>query len=385
MDKQKNIPKLRFPEFNGEWEIKAIGAIAKTYDGTHQTPNYIKSGVPFVSVENIEDIFATDKFISAEEFEKNFTTKPKKNDILMTRITAGIIGATTIVSNDNPLAYYVSLALIRIIGDVDVRFLNQTIHNNRFKRELHKRIIHVAFPKKINLGDIGKCEIALTSFPEQQKIASFFTTIDKKISQLKQKKNLLEKYKKGMMQKIFSQEIRFRYDNGKDFPKWEKKRLGEISNKKASTISANAIEDNSGDYPIYGATGFLKKIDFFLEENDYISIVKDGAGVGRLLYCEGNSSVLGTLDIIKPTAGINTYFLYLILGQIDFTKFITGSTIPHIYYKDYSNLSMLIPCLHEQAKIANFLTAINKKLDHTECQIKKAELWKKGLMQKMFV
>ena len=238
---------------------------------------------------------------------------------------------------------------------------------------------------EISKSEIGKITICTPPLPEQQKIASFFTAIDQKIFQLKRKLTLLELYKKGVMQKIFSQEIRFKDDNGREFPKWEKKRLGDISNKKASTISANTIEENFGDYPIYGATGFLKNVDFFLEENDYISIVKDGAGVGRLLYCEGNSSVLGTLDIIRPKKGINTYFLYLLLSQIDFTKFITGSTIPHIYYKDYSKNSLLMPCQKEQTKIANFLSVIDDKINHTQKQIEKAEVWKKGLMQQMFV
>jgi len=255
----------------------------------------------------------------------------------------------------------------------------------------------------LSVNKLLRFKLIVPTLPEQQKIASFFTAIDKKISQLKHKKTLLEQYKKGVMQKIFSQEpdeggsrtplknkqsreqIRFRDDNGQEFPKWERKRLNEITTKRASTISANNIEEISGDYPVYGATGFLKGVDFFLETDDYISIVKDGAGVGRLLYCEGNSSVLGTLDIIKPKSGTSTYFLFLLLKQIDFTKHIKGSTIPHIYYKDYSKEMLFVPCSEEQTKIANFLSAIDNKINHTQTQIEKAELWKKGLLQKMFV
>ena len=107
-----------------EWEVKKLKENVLIVDGTHQTPKYISNGVPFVSVENIGNISNTDKYISKEDFEK-FKVKPQKNDILMTRITAGIIGDTEIVKNDCPLAYYVSLSLIRTINKYDVNFLNK--------------------------------------------------------------------------------------------------------------------------------------------------------------------------------------------------------------------------------------------------------------------
>ena len=176
-----NVPKLRFKEFNDGWQKKELREISQIYDGTHQTPNYIQNGVPFVSVEDISDIEKTNKFISKNAFEKEFKIKPQVNDILMTRITAGIIGATAIVKNNNPLGYYVSLALIRKNKIIDVNYLNQYINCFKFKKELNKRIIHVAFPKKINLGDIGKCKISITSINEQQKIGKMLNILDRKI------------------------------------------------------------------------------------------------------------------------------------------------------------------------------------------------------------
>lgn len=432
--KNSNIPKLRFPEFDGEWETKKLGDIANVYDGTHQTPTYVDQGVKFVSVENIQDIKNTNKYITKEAFENDYKIKPQKGDILMTRITAGIIGATSIVESDDPLGYYVSLALIRVKNKMNIKFLSQRIESNEFKNELHKRIIHVAFPKKINLGDISDCYLSFPALPEQTRIASFFTTIDEKISKLKRKKSLLEQYKKGVMQHLFCQNhgldglndntdfksinsgnydnlrfsqkneidelnedtdsksvksrnpfnLRFRQNDGTDFPNWERKKLGEVVEKKSSNISANKIEDNFGEYIIYGASGILKKIDFYEEENDYVSIIKDGAGVGRIFYCKGKSSVLGTMEIIKPKIHLNTYFMFCLLENIDFTKYITGSTIPHIYFKDYKNEECVIPSIEEQTKIANFLSALDDKIKQTENQIQQIQEWKKGLLQKMF-
>ncbi len=173
---------------------------------------------------------------------------------------------------------------------------------------------------------------------------------------------LLKMYRQSLIQKIFSQEIRFKNGN-EDFPEWIEQKISDVAIKKSSNISANKIEDNFGDYIIYGASGILKKVDFYEEENDYVSIVKDGAGVGRLLYCKGNSSVLGTLEMIKPKENVNTYFLFCLLNNIDFTKYITGSTIPHIYFKDWSNETCQIPCMEEQIHISNFLYAFDRKLE----------------------
>jgi type I restriction enzyme S subunit len=240
---------------------------------------------------------------------------------------------------------------------------------------------------------VKKIKIRFPKKEEQQKIANFLSAIDKRIQTLEKKKNLLEQYKKGVMQKIFKQELRFKDDtstslsasDGKAFPEWEEKKLGEVCSKKSSNISANKIEENFGEYIIYGASGVLKKVDFYKEENDYVSIIKDGAGVGRIVYCKGKSSVLGTMEIIKPNSKLNTYFLYCLLENVNFKKYITGSTIPHIYFKDYKKEKCNIPPLEEQTKIANFLSTIDKNIELVTKKIEHTKTYKKGLLQQMFV
>jgi type I restriction enzyme S subunit len=191
------------------------------------------------------------------------------------------------------------------------------------------------------------------------------------------------------MQKIFSRELRFKIENERgelvEPPEWENKRLGEVAIKQSSNISANTIEDNEGEYKIYGAAGLLKKIDFYREEQAFISIVKDGAGVGRTLLCEAFSSVLGTLDILKPNTNSNLNFLYYLINSIEFTKYVTGSTIPHIYFRDYSKEKIKIPRIEEQTKIANFLSAIDEKIATVAEALEATEQFKKGLLQQLFV
>lgn len=199
--------KIRFKNNGGEefpeWEEKKLGDIADIYDGTHQTPNYVSSGIPFVSVENIKDLYKTEKYIELDAFKREFKIYPQKNDILMTRI--GDIGTPCIVEKNDKIAYYVSLALIKIHKNNKVisNFLLQYIKNSKFQSELWKRTLHIAFPKKINKCEISKCLIYLPCMKEQQKIADFLSSFDEKISIEKETLEYLKQLKKGLLQRMF--------------------------------------------------------------------------------------------------------------------------------------------------------------------------------------
>lgn len=197
------VPEIRFKGFSEDWEQRNLSEIADYYDGTHQTPTYTETGVKFVSVENIKNIKLTEKYISEEDFNNQFKIKPQINDIFMTRITAGIIGDTALVTDNDNLAYYVSLALIRP-KNINPIFLEKYIGGTQFKNELFKRIIHSAFPKKINLGDIGTCVV---EFPinvnEQKKIGQFLRTIDNLITLHQRKLEKLKNIKKACLEKMF--------------------------------------------------------------------------------------------------------------------------------------------------------------------------------------
>jgi len=237
----------------------------------------------------------------------------------------------------------------------------------------------------LNRNDVHKIIVRIPSLAEQTQIGNFLTAVDTRLSLLKQKYELLKSYKKGIMAQIFNQELRFKDENGQEFPAWEEKTLGEICIKKSSNVSANTITENFGTYPIYGATGLLKHIDFYKETEPYIAIIKDGAGIGRLQLCLSNSSVLSTLDIMKPNFNTNLHFLYYVLSTIDFKKYAIGSTIPHVYFSEYKQHFIKVPCLAEQTKIANFLTAIDNKINNIGEQIAQSEEWKRGLLQAMLV
>lgn len=154
-----------------------LSEIAEIYDGTHQTPKYTDSGVSFISVENINDIYNSKKYISKEDFDK-YKIKPKINDVFMTRI--GTIGKCSVYDKEKDLAYYVSLALIRpnieVVNSYYLKFLIESIIGIK---ELRKRTLVNAVPIKVNKDDIGKIELPIPSLEEQEKIVQILTKFDK--------------------------------------------------------------------------------------------------------------------------------------------------------------------------------------------------------------
>jgi type I restriction enzyme S subunit len=163
------------------WET--MGELCTIVDGTHQTPRYTEDGVPFVSVENIASLSATTKYISTDDFATQYKMKPRAGDLLMTRI--GSIGACAVVEDDNPLAYYVTLALIRPkSNDVSARYLRHVIESRVGRSELRKRTLHTAVPIKINLGDIGRLLIPVPPQDVQSRIVAILDKFDALVNDL---------------------------------------------------------------------------------------------------------------------------------------------------------------------------------------------------------
>ena len=200
-------PTLRFKADDGsdfpDWEEKTLSDFSKIYDGTHQTPKYVEEGVPFYSVEHVTaNQFHKTKFISEEVFVKECKRVTlKKGDILMTRI--GSVGDVKLIDWDVKASFYVSLALVKYNEKVTGQYLASYMQSPFFQSELWKRMIHVAFPKKINLGEIGNCLVSIPSTEEQVKIADFLSTIDQKIDLANSELNKAKEWKKGLLQQMF--------------------------------------------------------------------------------------------------------------------------------------------------------------------------------------
>ena len=262
-------PRLRFKREDGtdypDWEEKKLNELAKIYDGTHQTPNYTETGIKFVSVENIKNLYSSNKFISEKDFNKNYKIYPQKGDVLMTRI--GDIGTPALVSKDEKIAFYVSLALFKPNANIKSVFLVQVIQSNFVKKELWNKTLHSAFPKKINKEDIGKLKLPLPCLEEQEKIGSFLSDIDEFISLSDQEVKKLQELKKGAMQKIFSQEVRFKKADGTDYPDWEEDILENIC----------SIVDQ-GRWSTCNKENMLDELEGYKDDFDYVLMINDITG-----------------------------------------------------------------------------------------------------------
>lgn len=385
MSKEKSlVPELRFPEFSEVWIRTTLREIAKIYDGTHQTPTYAKSGIRFLSVENVPNYDHSIKYISIEDYEKLYKNKPTKNDILITRI--GEIGRASIIEVDTKFAYYVSLALIKVNKEkIFPQYMFQYIASNYFQKELHKRTLHIAFPQKINLGDLGDCGLNFPNIFEQQKIATFLSLIDKKIELLEKKVKLLEKQKRGLLQKIFSQEIRFKRDDGTEFEEWETAKLGNICSIKTGKLDANAMTPN-GEYKFFTCSRDEYSTDIYAFDGESLIIAGNG-DVGHVKYYKGRFNAYQRTYVLQNFNAVAKYIQFYLnhFLPIHILRNTNHGAMPYIVLGTLRDFYVSIPNQEEQTKIADFLSKHDFLIDHTKSKLENIVSMKKGLLQKMFI
>lgn len=379
----KNIPELRFPRFEDEWEENVLGEVVDVYDGTHQTPKYTNEGIKFLSVENIKTL-DSDKYISKEAFEKEFKIRPEFGDILMTRI--GNIGTPNIVKSNEDFAYYVSLALLKP-KCINSYFLKTLILSPFIQNELWRKTLHVAFPKKINKNEIAKVMVNYPNKKEQEKIGDFFSKLDRQIELEEKKLELLEQQKKGYMQKIFSQKLRFKDANENHYPQWTLKNFKEVFKvvpSKKYQIKSSEVEDianipvvDQGQNLILGYSNNKEKIfkDFknVIIYGDHTTFVKK---LDKPFIIGGDG-----VKLLTSKTGIDINYLYNVLQYFNVK--------PEGYKRHFSILKTkylyIATSIEEQKRIATLFNKIDK---YIEKQFKKVELLKQrkqGLLQKMFI
>lgn len=337
-----------------EW--KMLGDMAEIYDGTHQTPKYIKSGIPFVSVQNIKNLYATDKFVSAEDFEK-YKCKPRTNDLFMTRI--GDVGTCAIVENDEPLAYYVTLALIRANqGVVLPKFIMYIIESGIGKAELYKRTLIHAVPMKINLGEIGKIVIPIPcpdnsekSLAIQSEIVRILDTFTALTAELTAELNMRKKQYNYYRDQLLS------FKEGE--VEW--KTLGELAenlDSKRKPITSGLRE--AGNIPYYGASGIVDYVKDYIFDGDLLLISEDGANLLArntpiAFSISGKTWVNNHAHVLKfDTYAARRYVEYY-LNSIDLTTYISGAAQPKLNKKNLESIRIPNPSPEEKERIVSIL------------------------------
>ncbi|HDG9306284.1 restriction endonuclease subunit S [Staphylococcus aureus] len=387
---KKNVPELRFPEFEGEWEEKKLGDLTDRVIRKNQN---LESKKPLTISGQLGLIDQT------EYFSKSVSSKNLEN---YTLIKNGEFAYNKSYSNGYPLGAIKRLTrydsgvlsslyiCFSIKSEISKDFMEAYFDSTHWYREVSGIAVKGARNHgllNISVNDFFTIPIKYPSLEEQRKIGDFFIKLDRQIELEEQKLELLQQQKKGYMQKIFSQELRFKDENGEDYPEWEVTSIQDVTKYTSSKKSSNqyADKDNSKGYPVYDAVQEIGKDSNYDIEESYISILKDGAGVGRLNLRSGKSSVIGTMGYLQPY-NIDIEFLYYRMKVLNFKKYIIGSTIPHLYFKDYSKETLYIPSsIKEQTKIGRFISNLDKVIENKTLKINYLKQFKQGLLQGMFI
>ncbi len=224
-------------------------------------------------------------------------------------------------------------------------------------------------------------EIKLPTLPEQQKIAAFLGAVDRKIQQLKRKQALLEQYKKGVVQQLFSQELRFKREEGGEYPEWEEKRLGEIL-----TIGSGRDYKHlgKGDVPVFGTGGYMLSVNEALYDGETVFIGRKGT-IDKPFYFKGKFWTVDTLFYTHQYRGVIPQFVLALFQRINWREHNEASGVPSLSKTTIEKITVELPSLEEQARIAGFLMALDAKVAGVAQAVAAAEKWKKGLLQQMFV
>ena len=160
--------------------------------------------------------------------------------------------------------------------------------------------------------------------------------------------------------------------------------LGEVCTKGSSSIAQKDIEQNNGSYGIYGASGYIKDVDFYHQDKPYIAVVKDGAGIGRTMLLPEKTSVIGTMQYLIPNDDVCVEYLCYAVTYMNLAKYFSGATIPHIYFKDYQKEKLPLLTIEEQRKIADNLRKIDRVIELCSGILQKLDVLVKSRFVEMF-
>ena len=395
-----NIPKLRFKEFTDEWQIKKLdkNTYIKARVGWKnlKASEYVSSGIPMIAGQHIKQgkiLWDKVDFITNERYDESPEIQLKNNDIIFSK--DGSLGNPAIIKNmPKKATINGTMMLIRL------NYINDNVSPNYFYQICNSQY----FKKMVSLIKSGgtvphifQRDIINFTFPipktleEQEKIANFLSIVDKKIENLKNTITSLENQKKGLLQQIFSQKLRFKDKNGNNYPNWEKKKLEDIAifldNKRKPLEQSERIH---GKYPYYGASGIIDYVNNYIFDEELILLSEDGANIIDRNYpicyiATGKYWVNNHAHVLKTKSQYLNKFLCEALERLNYNKYNTGTAQPKLNQDVCRKIILSIPCLEEQTKIADFLSAFDRKLDNQKAQLEHWQQIKKGLLQQMFV
>ena len=386
-----NVPKLRFKGFIEENRLQKFKEVvlSNTYGPRFNANDYDCNG-------NVKTIRGTDVTIDGyikynqvptAQLDDKFIKSHILEDGDLVMITTADCGLTGIFEEQNEKyicsAYAVKIALNKSLAyPYYFKYYFQTA---LAKNEVNK-YIRKATVANLPASDILKFSHRLPIKQEQEKIASFLISVDTKIEQLTKKEELLQQYKKGIMQKIFNQEIRFKADDGSEFCDWEEKKLGDILDYIQPTkyLVKDTEYNDSYTIPVLTAgktfiLGYTNETDGVFENNLPVIIFDDFTTANKFVNFPFKAKSSAMKILVSKNNNIK--FIYEAIQMI---KYEVGGHERH-WISKFSFLNIFIPCIEEQTKIANFLSSIDSKIEQVQKQLNFTKEFKKALLQQMFV
>ena len=406
------VPKLRFKEFDGRWKNTSFQSLFTFKNGINASKEQYGSGTKFINVLDIinnPNGITYDSIIgSVQVFQKDIDKNlVNYGDVVFQRSseTREEVGQSNVYLSKEPVVFggFVIRGSARV--SYDPLFMNGLLKTDKVRDQITQLS---GGSTRFNIGQdsLNKVSVFLPLKKEQTKIASFLSAVDEKISQLTQKHQLLSQYKQGMMQKLFSQQLRFKADDGSEFGEWEETVLEKIGAflKGKGISKADIVED--------GFTPCIRYGELYTHYGEVISKVISATNleIENLILSKANDVLIpasgetqidiatascvlhddvalsGDLNIFR-TKENGVFLSYLIRSHLkmQIAQLAQGNSVVHLYSSQLKGVRLNLPCLEEQTKIANFLSAIDQKIEVVVQQIEQAKQWKKGLLQQMFV
>lgn len=388
-----NIPKLRFKDNNDNdypnWVNSTIGKSGYFYYGK-SAPKWSITDTATTPCVRYGELYTTHNIIVKKIY--SYTNIPKENlkfstgnEVLVPRV------------GEEPLDFCKCCYLpFKDVAIGEMISVYNTKNNPLFISYMFNGTMKYKFARLVEGGNVSNLyysyleniSINLPCLEEQKKIANFLSTVDKKITNLENTIISLENQKKGLLQQIFSQKLRFKDKNGNNYPNWEKKKIGLICS--ISTGKSNTQDKiDNGKYPFYVRSATIERSSKYLYDEEATLTVGDGVGTGKVFHY-----VNGKYDLHQRCYRMfnfkNThakYFYYFFSSHFynRVKRMSAKNSVDSVRMNMISDMIINLPCLEEQTKIADFLSAFDRKLENQKAQLEHWKQIKKGLLQQMFV
>lgn len=367
-----NVPKLRFKEFTDEWQKKTLKSVS----------SYFKSGKSIKSNDILKN--APYPVYGGNGLRGYTNTFNFDGNASLIGRQGALCGNVTYVKGKNYMTEHA------VIVQSNYDNYNKFLFYILLSMNLNQYSTQSAQPG-LSVNNLLELFNYFPNIQEQEKIAKFLTTVDKKITNLENTITSLENQKKGLLQQIFSQKLRFKDKNSNNYPNWEKKKLEDIAifldNKRKPLEQSERIH---GKYPYYGASGIIDYINDYIFDEELVLLSEDGANIIDRNYpicyiATGKYWVNNHAHVLKVKSQYVNKFICESLEQLNYTKYNTGTAQPKLNQDVCRKIILSIPCLEEQTKIANFLSTFDRKLENQKAQLEHWKQIKKGLLQQMFV